>query len=501
MMSGQLQQLVVGQIIPFGGGRFTTVTQELADSFSVGDHLVIVQQDGALLHVPRVELEGVDQVIGGAQRSFTKLAACSDQQITDFYDTFATLLADDTVFAGIAAANHNDVHLAQQRQRSTTRLVLSETMRRDMVAGVRVWRDVSQPRTAVEDTVHHPKWTVTTSRAPLGIVGFVFEGRPNVFADATGVLRSGNCAVLRIGSDALGTAKAIMRLALRPALSHAGLPTEAVGLIDSPAHAAGWALFSDQRLSLAVARGSGAAVAQLGAVARQSGIPASLHGAGGSWMAATGSADLERFADSVLHSLDRKVCNTLNVCCIERAHAAVLVPVFISSVLAAANRAGTSARVHVVDADADAVDDAHYQTTVAVQRADGVHIEPFVSAISMELLAHEWEWESSPEVSLVLVDDLEHMAQLFNRYSPRLAASLISDDPNEHQLFAQTMDAPFIGDGMTRWVDGLFALHKPELGLSNWANGRLFARSAVLSGDSVFTRRLHAHVTDYSLRR
>ena len=501
MMSGQLQQLVVGQVIPFGGGCFTTVSQELADRFSVGDHLVVVQQDGALLHIPRVELEGVDRAISGAQRSFSELAACTDQQITDFYDVFARLLADDKLFAGIAAANDRDVHLAQQRQRSTTRLVLSETMRRDMVAGVRVWRDSSQPRTAVEDIVHHPKWTVTTSRAPLGIVGFVFEGRPNVFADATGVLRSGNCAVLRIGSDALGTARAIMRLALQPALAHAGLPSDSVGLIDSPAHSAGWALFSDPRLSLAVARGSGTAVAQLGAVARQSGIPASLHGTGGSWMVATGSANLARFADSVLHSLDRKVCNTLNVCCIQRTHAAVLVPAFISAVLAAAQRAGTSARIHVVDTGADVVDAALYQTSVAVQRADGLHMEPCASAISVEVLAHEWEWESSPEVSLVLVDDLEHAAQLFNRYSPRLAASLISDDPDEHQLFARTIDAPFIGDGMTRWVDGLFALHKPELGLSNWANGRLLARSAVLSGDSVFTRRLHARVSDHSLRR
>ena len=50
--------------------------------------------------------------------------------------------------------------------------------------------------------------------APLGVVGFVFEGRPNVFADATGVLRGGNTVVFRIGSDALGTARAIVRHAV-----------------------------------------------------------------------------------------------------------------------------------------------------------------------------------------------------------------------------------------------------------------------------------------------
>ena len=46
-----------------------------------------------------------------------------------------------------------------------------------------------------------------------------------------------------------------------------------------------------------------------------------------------------------------------------------------------------------------------------------------------------------------------------------------------------------VGDDHTRWVDGQFALAKPELGLSNWANGRLFGRGAILTGDSVYTVR------------
>ena len=78
--------------------------------------------------------------------------------------------------------------------------------------------------------------------APLGVVGFVFEGRPNVFADAAGVLRAGNTAVFRIGSDALRTARAIETHALAPALSEACLPAGAATLLDNAEHAAGWAL-------------------------------------------------------------------------------------------------------------------------------------------------------------------------------------------------------------------------------------------------------------------
>ena len=58
------------------------------------------------------------------------------------------------------------------------------------------------------------------------------------------------------------------------------------------------------------------------------------------------------------------------------------------------------------------------------------------------------------------------------------------------------MDAPFLGDGFTRWVDGQYALDQPELGLSNWERGRLLARGGVLTGADLTTRQLLAHHDD-----
>ena len=66
---------------------------------------------------------------------------------------------------------------------------------------------------------------------------------------------------------------------------------------------------------------------------------------------------------------------------------------------------------------------------------------------------------------------------------------MISEDSAEHERFYQTVNTPFVGDGFTRWVDGQFALKRPELGLSNWQHGRLFGRGGILSGDSVYTLR------------
>ncbi|MBW2385720.1 MAG: glutamate-5-semialdehyde dehydrogenase, partial [Deltaproteobacteria bacterium] len=62
----------------------------------------------------------------------------------------------------------------------------------------------------------------------------------------------------------------------------------------------------------------------------------------------------------------------------------------------------------------------------------------------------------------------------------------------DHRRFYASVNAPFVGDGHTRWVDGQLALNRPELGLSNWQWGRLFGRGGILSGDTVYTIRTRA---------
>ena len=77
----------------------------------------------------------------------------------------------------------------------------------------------------------------------------------------------------------------------------------------------------------------------------------------------------------------------------------------------------------------------------------------------------------------------------------------MSEDPAAHDHFYNTINAPFVGDGFTRWVDGQYALNRPELGLSNWQSGRLFARGGVLAGDGVFTVRSRVRQSDPKLHR
>ncbi len=496
-----IDRLIPGTLVPFGGDRAAVITPELAARFQRGDHLLVLQDAGDLLHIPAAQIALAAAAVERAHAAFQVMSAISDHAVDRFFDTFASLLDRSPVWAEIAEANRQDVERARKAGRSTTRLVATEGMRHDMIAGLRAWRDSGTARGHVIERVTHRGWTIEQRAAPLGVVGFVFEGRPNVFADAAGVLRTGNTAVLRIGSDALGTAQAIMRYALSPALTESGLPLGAVALIESPERAAGWALFADRRLSLAVARGSGRAVAQLGSVARQAGTAVSLHGTGGAWMVADRDADPERFSAAVEASLDRKVCNTLNVCCIHRARIADLVPTFLAALEAAGHSRGHGCKLHVVAGDETVLPHAWRTGTVRARRAEGEHSEPLTEILPENELGREWEWEDTPEVSLKIVDDLDHAVALFNRYSPQFAASLISRDPQAHQRFFDTVNAPFVGDGFTRWVDGQYALNQPELGLSNWENGRLLARSAILSGSSVFTVRSRVTQVDAHLKR
>lgn len=469
-----------------------TVEPDLASRFVPGDALRFVEATGEVLHIPAAEQATARDAVSRAVSAFAQMGRVTADQIAAFYSGFARALEDDAVWAKVTSANQKDVASAKARGRSTTRLEVTAKMRKDMAAGLRGWLTTASRRGQILETVTHDGWKAELVGAELGVVAFIFEGRPNVVADATGVLRGGNTVVLRIGRDALGTARTIIEEALRPALREANLPEDAVVLVDSPEHAAGWALFTDRRLSLAVARGSGPAVATLGGLAQAAGVPVSLHGTGGAWILTSLTTTPAALQEAITQSLDRKVCNSVNTCCILRSQADTLVPAFLAGLSAAGKRRGHAYKLHVVEGDEGVLPPALREARVRIGRAKGDVEELQVETLPEEQLAREWEWEDSPEVTLKLVASLAEAIALFNRYSPKFVVSVLTLDEKERSEAFLTLNAPFVGDGFTRWVDGQYALKRPELGLSNWENGRLLGRSGVLSGDSVYTIRVRA---------
>lgn len=424
-----------------------------------GDRVVPLAEFGELVVISKGASDAAQAAVARASSALAPLADASDEAILAFFEGFAARLEDERAFAEIQRANAADVESARARGRATGRLELSERMRRDMIAGLRVWRSAPSRVGEVLERRQGDGFVIERRRAPLGVIAFVFEGRPNVFADAAGVLRNRNAAVFRIGGDALGTAIAIEDHALRPALLAAGLPEGALGLVRSKEHAAAHALFSERALRLAVARGSGRTVALLGAIAKQHGIPASLHGTGGAWMFVEPSASAEAVYNAVRFSLDRKVCNTLNVLVLARAAVEKLGPV-VERALREVN-----AQVAVVPGS---------EGIVTAERA-----------IAESALGQEWEWDRVPELSFVVADDFAHAVSLINRYSPKFVASILSERPGAFEAFYAAVETPYVSNGFTRWVDGQWAWLRPELGLTNWETGRLLGRSGFLSGDDL----------------
>ncbi|MGI9667234.1 MAG: aldehyde dehydrogenase family protein [Acidimicrobiia bacterium] len=496
-----LTSLTPGMPIPWGGDKVAYVGDELAEAFVDGDSLIVLQHNGELVHLPSEAAATAGTAVTAAVNAFMEMGDVSDQSITNFYLEFAERLADNATFDAIAEANAADVADAKQRGRSVTRLILSDRMRAGMIEGLSGWALAASGRGAVVDTIDHDGWHLEQVIDGLGVIGFVFEGRPNVFADATGVLRGGNTVVFRIGSDALGTASAIVKHALDPALAASGLPQGAASLVASRSRASGLAMMNDPRLSLAVARGSGEATTRLGAVARQAGNAVSLHGTGGAWIVAGPDASGDVFGAAVYHSLDRKVCNTVNTVCVTSDRAEDLVPALLHAMEKAAERRGVNPKVHVTEDAAPHVPSRWFDTTAAIARSGGDVEEPLAEMIGPDRLGEEWEWEDSPEITIHVVDGVSDAVKLFNTQAPRFVASLISEDQDLQDRFFATIDAPFVGTGFTRWVDGQYALNKPELGLSNWQNGRLFGRSGILSGDSAYSVRMRATQTDPDVGR
>ena len=137
-MSNRLTQLEAGMAVVYGGDRVTHVSADLAEAFQPGDRLVVVQTTGDLLHVPTNTWDVAAAAVGRAHDAFGAMGGVSDDAITAFFEAFARRLEDDESFAPIAHANAADVAAAEARGRSTTRLVLSDRMRSDMISGLRV---------------------------------------------------------------------------------------------------------------------------------------------------------------------------------------------------------------------------------------------------------------------------------------------------------------------------------------------------------------------------
>jgi glutamate-5-semialdehyde dehydrogenase len=207
------------------------------------------------------------------------------------------------------------------------RLTLTDTRIEGMVAGIRQVAALPDP---VGETVRgwrRPNGIeITKVRVPLGVIGFIYESRPNVTADAAALCgKSGNACVLRGGREALES-NGVIAAILAKGLEKAGLPPEALGFIDVPGREAVETLITlDRYVDLIVPRGGEAFVRM---VAERATIPILKHDKGLCHVYVDAGADLGMAADIALNAKAQRpgVCNAMETLLVHEDAAASFLP-------------------------------------------------------------------------------------------------------------------------------------------------------------------------------
>ena len=355
--------------------------------------------------------------------------------------------------ADILAANARDVAAAGDNGMNAAlvdRLSLSPARVAGMAQAVATIAAVPDPL-----GVETERWTpangldIARVRTPIGVLGVIYESRPNVTADAAALcIRSGNAAILRCGSDCLQSSLAIAAL-IAESLAEAGLPADAVQLVDTPDRAAVGMMLSglDGAIDVIIPRGGKSLVARVQAEAKTA-VLSHLEGLNHTYLHR--AADVETARAIVLNAKMRRVsvCGATETLLVDRAAARRLLPPVAADLIAA----GCELR-----GDAEAL--ALVPGMVPAQEADWL----------TEYLA--------PILAVRVVDDLEAAVGHIARYGSGHTEAIVTTDAAAAERFAARVDSAIVLiNASTQFADGGEFGFGGEIGIST---NRLHARGPV----------------------
>jgi glutamate-5-semialdehyde dehydrogenase len=296
-------------------------------------------------------------------------------------------------------------------------------------------------------------------QVPLGVVGMIYEARPNVTVDAAGLaLKSGNAAVLRGGSAAAKSNEAIVAV-LQDALESVGLPRDAVQSIDAYGREGARVLMNARGLVDVLVPRGGRDLIQT--VVRESTVPAIETGEGNCHVYLDASAPLERSVEIVLNSKTHRVgvCNAAETLLVHRDAAAAVLP----SVLKALADAGVT--LHA-DARSASLAPAGVQTVPATD----------------EDYATEY---LSLDIAVKVVDDLDEALAHIRHFTTGHTEAIVTDDIGAADAFVKGLDsAAIMVNASTRFTDGGEFGLGAEIGISTQ---KLHARGPMGLGELTTT--------------
>ncbi len=264
----------------------------------------------------------------GAKEAARPLALCPTKVKDDAINQMARGLEEKT--ATILEANRADLERARARGYARAfldRLTLTEARIQEMAQGLRQIVQLPDPVGKVVEVSRRPNGLeISRVRVPLGVIGFIYESRPNVTADAAGLaIKSGNAVILRGGSEALESNSMIVSV-FGKALEKAGVPLDALQFIDSPDREAVMALLTlDRYVDLIIARG-GEEFVRL--VAEKATVPVLKHDKGLCHVYVDEDADLGMAAEIALNAKAQRpsVCNAMETLLVHQAIAPRFLP-------------------------------------------------------------------------------------------------------------------------------------------------------------------------------
>ncbi len=387
----------------------------------------------------------------GARAAARALALAPAEQKNRALDAMAKALRAHA--ARILAANAEDI--AEARASGLTgalldRLTLDQSRVESMAAGIEVVRGLTDPVGAVMASWTRPNgMTIERIRVPLGVVGIIYESRPNVTADAGALcLKSGNAAILRGGSDSLRSSRAI-HAALAQGLREANLPEAAIQLVPTRDRAAVGLMLSglDGNIDVIVPRGGKGLVARVQSEAR---LPVFAHLEGVCHVYVDKAASLDMAKTIVLNAKMRRtgVCGAAETLLVDRAAAATHLRPLIEMLI------GAGCEI----------------------RGD----KPTQAADKRVKTAAEEDWSTEyldAIITVGVVDGVDAAIAHIERYGSHHTDAIVTDDAKAAEKFlAQVDSAIVLHNASTQFADGGEFGFGAEIGI---ATGRLHARGPV----------------------
>lgn len=370
----------------------------------------------------------------------------------------ALLLIADAIerdAAELTAANRRDLDDARKTGLAPAlldRLALSPAAIATMVDGLRQIAALPDPIGEISNMKSRPSGIqVGQMRVPLGVIGIIYEARPNVTVDAAGLcIKSGNAAILRGGSEAIHCNRALAKL-VTEGLTKAGLPLEAVQVVDTTDRAAvGTLITMPQYVDVIVPRGGKGLIARL---IEEATVPMIKHLDGICHVYIDGKADIAKALPIAFNAKCHRygTCNTMETLLVARAIAPSVLPQ-----LAALYR---EKQVELrADAEARAILAGY----------------PFLA----EALEEDWRTEYlAPVLAVKIVADIDEAMDHIERYSSKHTEAIVTEDYSAALRFLREVDsASVMVNASTRFADGFEYGLGAEIGISN---DKLHARGPV----------------------